>query len=560
MRNNSSAEKEIQAQRRLVRALRREIFGVDKTSRSRYIRDFQADFRSYRRICSRSDVFERARGSDIVWFGDYHPLEASQTFALELMQALAGNGRPVVLALEMLYEFHQETLDRWMKGTITEEDFLETIDYESEWGFGWESYRRFFEAARDPFVPIFGIDHPPRDQLRFIRRRDRFMARRIETVRRFFPGHTAVVVVGESHLAANHLPARVRELAEEPPRETTIVQNIDEIAWALTREGRADAEAVEIDAGRFCVFTASPVVKYQSYRQTITRWVEGAECDITTPGFIELVEAVFSFLLGTDRPEVTLGEDWREPVSSAWPEVLCGSTYQGLLIDMRARRLTQSGTLAAHENLRHTGMTYVPAVNAVFSARYDPVCAAMEATRFVLYAMRDEIGRFGRIRRRMDDRFYSFVIEEALCRVGARLVDPKLDFSCPTPLLGALGQANGSGGRLPGLTPAETRETRELMRYHTRRERRAGEEMRPTAKLRRIYRLGIRKRLWIVKALGSVLGDALYRAFHDGSATVADLRGLFRERFEAPGSGMGVYLGLVKRLGIHGAQRRTRRD
>lgn len=551
MPSNSSIEKEIQAQRRLVRALKREIFGVDRTHRSRYIRDFGSDFRAFRRVCAPGEVFEHARGSDIVYFGDYHPLEASQTFALDLMAHLAGAGRPVVLALEMLYEFQQETLDRWMKGTIAEEAFLETVDYESEWGFGWKSYRRLFESARDPFVPIFGIDSPPRDHQRFIRIRDRFMARRIETVRRFFPGHALLVVVGESHLAAGHLPARVREIAGGSPRETTIVQNIDEIAWALMREGRADAEAVEIDDGRFCVFTASPVVKYQSYRQTIARWIEGAECDITTPGFIELVEAVFSFLLGAERPEVTLGEDWREPVRSAYPEVICGSAYQALLIDMRARKVTQSGALAAHENLRDMGMTYVPAVNAVFSVRYDPVCAAVEATRFVLYAMRDEIGRFGRIRRRLDDRFYAFAVEEALCRVGARLVDPKLDFSCPTPLMGILGGRGGSNGRLPGLTPAETRETARLLRYHLRRERRAGGALRPTATLRRIHRLGIRKRLWIVKALGAVLGDALYHAFHDGSLTLAELRALFRERFEEPGSGMRVYLGLVKRLGIH---------
>lgn len=377
------------------------------------------------------------------------------------------------------------------------------------------------------------------------------MAQRIESVRRFFPGHTALVVVGESHLASNHLPARVREIAERKPRETTIVQNIDEIAWTLMKEGCAEAEAVEIDAGRFCVFTASPVVKYQSYRQTITRWIEGAECDITTPGFVELVEAVFSFLLGADRPEVTLGEDWREPVLSAYPEVLCGSTYQALLIDMRARKITQSGALAAHENLRDMGMTYVPAVNTVFSVRYDPVCAAVEATRFVLYSMRDEIGRYGRVRRRMDDRFYAFVIEEALCRVGARLVDPKLDFSCPTPLLGALGGRRDRNHRLPGLTPAETRETAELLRYHIRRERDAGEQLRLTPKLRRIHRLGIRKRLWIVKALGSILGDALYRGFHDGSVTLADLRAFFRERLEEPGAAVNAYLGLVKRLGIH---------
>lgn len=550
---NSTIEREIRVQRRIVRALRREIFGVDKTNRSRYIRDFHSELRSYLRVCTREEVIERALRSDIVYFGDYHPLDASQTLALELLAALTGAGAQVVLALEVLYEHQQETLDRWMKGTISEKEFLKAIDYDSEWGFNWESFRRLFDAARDPFVPIFGLDSPPRDQLRFIRRRDRMIARRIETIRGFFPAHIVFVVVGESHLATGHLPAQVRRLAGPDVRETTIVQNIDELAWRLLREGHTDAGAVEVAEGRFCVFTASPIVKYQAYLQTLERWSEGSDCDITTPAFVELVEGVFFFLLGAERPEVTLGEDWREPVRSAYPEVLCGSTYQALLTDLRTRSVTQSGALAAHENLRDTGITYVPVVNAVFSVRYDPACAAVEAARFVLYALRDEIGRFGRVRRRLDDRFYAFVIEEALCRVGARLVDPALDFGGSAPLLSLIDgrcALRTVAGRLPGLTPAETRETVELLRYHRRRESSAKREMRPTPMLRRIHRFGIRKRLWIVKALGSRLGDALYRGFHEGTVPLAELRALFHERFEEPGAAQRAYLELVRLVRI----------
>ncbi len=48
---------------------------------------------------------------------------------------------------------------------MTEEEFLEAIDYRSNWGIlDWKSFRRFFDKlAEDPFIPIFGkIDSGPR--------------------------------------------------------------------------------------------------------------------------------------------------------------------------------------------------------------------------------------------------------------------------------------------------------------------------------------------------------------------------------------------------------------
>jgi len=206
MTARQSIEKEIKAQRAVIRTLKKEIFGLDKTSKSSYIREFHSGLTGYRKICTKDEVLERAAASDIVYFGDYHPLDASQKLALDLLGDLKARGTKVVLALEMLYEYQQETLDRWMKGAMDEEGFLKAIDYNSEWGFDWESYRRFFEAAKKPFVPVFGIDYEPRDQLRFIRRRDRMIARKIASIRNFFPEHTILVVIGESHIAPEHLP------------------------------------------------------------------------------------------------------------------------------------------------------------------------------------------------------------------------------------------------------------------------------------------------------------------------------------------------------------------
>jgi hypothetical protein len=547
MTDGRSIEKEIKAQRSVIRGLKKEIFGIDKTSKSSYIREFHSELTGGGKICPKSEVLDRAADSDIVYFGDYHPLDASQELALELLAELKTRGTKVVLALEMLYEYQQEILDRWMKGALDEKEFLEAINYRSEWGFSWESYRRFFEAAKDPFVPVFGIDYEPRDQLRFIRRRDRMIAQKIASLRNFFPGHTILVVIGESHTASRHLPEDVRILTGGSLKETTIVQNADEVYWKLLREGKQDAEALQVGSGRYCVFTASPMIKYQSYRRVIDLWTEGPECDIHTPSMGEMFENILNFIAGGKGClEVTVGEDWCEPVESVVPEINCGSTYMSIAARLRSLGMSQKGVLAAAENLRRSGMCYIPAVNSLQIQRFDIVCAAREAARFILYAMRDEIGPERRIRRTMDDRFYAFIFEEALCTFGARLVNPVIKCGGPGELFETMGKNGSVKTSLPGMTLAETKGIAALLRYHVARERSGGSMT--TAKMKRIHRLGIRKRLWIIKALGWTLGDALYNGFHDGSVSIEELQGLFRERFEEDGRAVPLYLEWTGRL------------
>jgi hypothetical protein len=290
------------------------------------------------------------------------------------------------------------------------------------------------------------------------------------------------------------------------------------------------------------------MIKYQSYRRIIDLWTEGADCDIHTPSMGEMFDNILNFIVGgRGCVEVTMGEDWCEPIEAVVPEINCGSTYKAISARLRAMGVSQKGVLAAAENLRRSGMSYIPLVNDMEIQRFDLVCAAREAARFILYAMRDEIGPSRKIRRTMDDRFYAFVFEEALCKFGARLVNPVIRCGGPGELYEKMAAAGGISSPLPGMTLAETREAAGLLVYHASRERSGGSML--TAKMKRIHRIGIRKRLWIIKALGWTIGDSLYTGFHDGTVSLEELQTLFRERFEEEGRGISLYLEWVRRLG-----------
>jgi hypothetical protein len=562
MRKNRIIDKEIVAQKDFVQSMKREIFGIDKSVKSSYINAFNTEFSTFEGICPIEDVLSKSAESDIVYFGDYHPLRESQDWLLRLMMELTARGRKLVLAIEMFYERQQEMLDRWMKGTIPEREFLEAIDYKSEWGFDWDSYRRIFELAREPFVPIFGIDSEPRDHLKYIRKRDRMMAGRIANIRRFFPGYTILVLVGESHLASVHLPAEIRKACRSHLVETIIVQNMDEIYWSLLRSGSEHVEAVRVDEHKFCIFNTSPMVKYQSYRDVLDRWIEGEGTDRYLSILEEMVDYIVSFLAGNGTPlKVVYGGNDFESLSDLFPEVHCRQTYKSFGSLLRSKRFSQLGVVAATESLRRYGVSYVPAINSFLVLEFKSSSAAREAARFVHFALSGRLGAGGKASAGAEDRFYRFVIEESLAYTGAKMIDSTLDCMKTDPLLGVIDSRGVVKGPAAGMTLNETRSVVKLLKYHMRRERTKGNISRSTATLKKIHRLNLKKKLLIIRALGHTLGEAIYECHHRGSVSTGDVLGLFREPIDVSGRAKDLYIAWTAETcpfrGDYGALRRN---
>ena len=547
LRGNGYRLEEIKAQRAVVSRLKREIFGIDKTYKSKYIRDFLSDYRDFRKTCSIDEVIGRASKSDVVYFGDYHPLEASQDLALRFMRELPARGRKVVLAVEMLYEHQQAFLDNWMKGKIDEGEFLRLIDYRSEWGFSWESYKRLFLQAKDPFIPIFGIDSEPREHLRYIRNRDNIAARKIANIMQFFPGHLVLVMIGESHLAENHLPAVVRRLVPEV-RDVIVVQNIDELYWELLSRGKEDAEAVRVASNRYCAFTASPLVKYQSYREVLDQWIEGDSVDKYTPMMSEMVETILYFLAdGRKRLDVTLDNGLKEPVLDLFPEMVCRSTYSSFNSFLRRKKISAHGLIVARENLKCSGISYIPETNNFLIVKFDPFHAAKEAARFVVYVLRNGVGRKRRRIEGESERFYAYALEEAVAHVGSRIVNPTGQYPIENTLLSVFDRRNVTVRPFGGMGLRETRALAEQLRYHLQREKNSTGSLMKTRRLRKIYGLGIKRRVHIIKSLGLILGETIFNDFRRGRFDRKDIVDLFRFDSTEDSAAESKYMDLSKR-------------
>lgn len=540
---NEFLEDKIKTQKVAISQLKREIFGMDKTFKSRYIRDFQGEFKDFKRICKLEEVIARAAGADVVYFGDYHPLRESQDMVVRLMREFTGRGRKVVLAMEMLYEHQQGILERWMKQEISEEEFLEEIDYYSEWGFSWENYRKIFLAAREPLIPIFGIDSEPREHLTYIRKRDFAAARKIANILEFFPGYIVLVVIGESHVASSHLPAAVRKLASESIKAITIVQNIDEIYWQLLREGKENAEAVLVDRGRFCVFTASPIIKYQSYMETLNRWMDEQNSESFVPSLEQMVETLVHFLRNAGIESARDGRAMTDAVNDLFPEVVCHSTYSSFNSYLRRKHVTSRGLLVAKEGMKHFGLIYVPNVNSILILDFNAPNAAREAARFVYYVLQGRVGKKLRGIVSKVDRFYTYVLEEAIVQLGSRILDPSAS-SRDSYIFSVIDSRGVVKEPFKGMNLKETRAVARMLKYHLRRERSVRGKKRVSRKIVEIASAGLKKRFHLIRALGFILGEAIFESFNSGKLKYDDIARLFSAELYEENVSIDIYFDL----------------
>jgi hypothetical protein len=301
------------------------------------------------------------------------------------------------------------------------------------------------------------------------------------------------------------------------------------------------------------------MLKYEAYRDTIDRWMDGDVEDRTTRIVHEMIDGIFLFLKVSKRSlRVTIRPEWRVPLEAVYPEVHCRKTYHAFSAYLRGRRVNAAVASAALESIRSYGMAYVPALNTFLVLRFSPDAAAREAARFVVTVMRDALSEGGTRPRGRRDAFYGAVIDEALACFGSKIVNPTQDCLKADLLMKALDARGEVRASVHRRTPAETREAARLFKAAIEREH-PMRILRGAFEEDRLPALGLRKRILLVRALGNRLGEAMYHSFHAGKLKRRDIVELFRGAVGAAPADER-YRGLLERSGVVGRSPFTRDD
>ncbi len=99
------------------------------------------------------------------------------------------------------------------------------------WGFPWEHYRPLFELARDRGFEVRGLGHP---DIQGLSARDRWMSTQISRLAEAAPEATIYGIVGEWHLASDHLPKMLR--AKFNDEVAVLFQDVEKLYFQLAQK------------------------------------------------------------------------------------------------------------------------------------------------------------------------------------------------------------------------------------------------------------------------------------------------------------------------------------
>jgi hypothetical protein len=430
------------AQLHALAGVEREIRAQDSHSRRKYLREFNQAFRSYDSLMDNEQIQNALHAADVVLVGDYHALPAAQRHAAALIEqrALAGD-RPVVLGVETIFARDQHILDEWWRREIDESELRQRIRFDLDWGYDWTPFYELLVTARDHSEALYGLDCMPREDLRKIGARDRHAAAKIAEIRERHPNAVIFVLFGESHLAPGHLPRAVNQ--QIPGAKIfTVLQNIDALYWRAAGERADKVEGVRVNENVLCVFNATPLEKYESYRLFLDQWSRSDGGPDFAPTIYNLIDSLASFL-EINRYSPHNGTQPKFLVDML-PEVYGGSSNassNGTSDAMLRRLLSRKGVSEQNReamltSVEERGSAYLLQVNAFYVRNFQMMHAAEDATRFLHQACQglphrlngqaanDGSAAEAEPGKSAIDLFYMRVVEHAVAYFGSRVLHP----------------------------------------------------------------------------------------------------------------------------------------
>jgi len=312
--------------------------------------------------------------------------------------------RPLALGLEMVHARDQAALDRYLTGQIHEAELRRLIRHEVEWGYPWAASARLLRRARAQGVPALGLDLPPRGGIESLARRDRVAAERIAALAETLgPQGTVVVVFGEAHLAAPHLPCALARHGIEGDALVRVFHDLDQVG--------AGPGWCHAGNATFARRRAAPGARGPAFARVVQRWAreEPAAPDLDVPLFVHGLIDALAHAVGIDPRSTRAGRArW---LADLFP-VVFGPEECGRFVDwLVGTRALATPVRAALDAAEARGATFVLEANAIFLARPSLMAALAQGALFLAGALapgRDPATRAGlavELARRFEPRF-----------------------------------------------------------------------------------------------------------------------------------------------------------
>jgi hypothetical protein len=488
------------------------ILGKESKALKQYRLAFEAEFKQSYRLVPRKQFEAELLSSDFIFLADFHALFQSQKSHLRILRKIQrSNKRPLVLAMECFFAEDQASLDLFMRGQLSEKDFLKKIGWSQFWGFPWEHYRAILKWAKKNSVPVYGLNSGQRGaESKSLSARDRFAAGVLEKLASRFSASQIAVIYGDWHIARKHLPELVQRKLKTRS-QLLLFQNSEKIYFDLLKKG-LDHQVDLVQLGRpssqqksYCLQNVPPWVKWQQYLLFLE---QGS--DVLLEDVREWTDDIVKYLR-------VLASDLQVSVSEADFEIY--DALEDRFFEVVEALQPEARKKWFQTLLEEEVSFYFPDKKVGCLARPTVNHAASLAMQ-VLYS---QLSQWSSYPSRFPEDFTRLIWLEAISYFGSKLINPKRKTDSIPDIRKALASRQPADRGREALRLALSQKLTELMRLSGGGKTQSEMVPRKLSSYREAARL-----------LGGLLGEKLFSAVRSGRISARSLKGFLSKNLDEP--------------------------
>ncbi len=107
-----------------------------------------------------SRMIKEMKESRFVYIGETHNSLPMHNIQLKIIKALHEQEKDLTVGLEMFPVSHQEALNKWNMGILTQDEFIRESQWYVTWNFNFGFYEGIFKLAKDRRIPLYALNAP----------------------------------------------------------------------------------------------------------------------------------------------------------------------------------------------------------------------------------------------------------------------------------------------------------------------------------------------------------------------------------------------------------------
>ncbi len=105
-----------------------------------------------------AEIMDDVSTSRVIYVGETHVSQADHLLQYRVIEAIYKKHPDLAIGMEMFNRSIQDVLDSYVKGELTEQDFLKKSHYFEHWGYDYRLYREILQFARKYQLPVVALN------------------------------------------------------------------------------------------------------------------------------------------------------------------------------------------------------------------------------------------------------------------------------------------------------------------------------------------------------------------------------------------------------------------